>query len=226
MNVGVGPLQEIYEMSESNKNAVALAVIAAIGGWGTAALSNWDKISGSSKPTVSVDAKKYADITDLAVRSISNGIYADSEVSEKLLSLDRYPGLTEEEVQYRGFKKAVFLRVASFNANQELLREALETVKKEGSGLTESSLARLNVEYKDILKAKLKWLKNDAVPQLRQRFTPPPGQQLQQQQQEACPGLNVAIPKDFWILPDVSIQQYVCDFTALEAEIALIQAAL
>lgn len=89
-------------------------------------------------------------------------------------------------------------------------------------GITKPNLERLKGEYQDILRARLKWLKTEVIPKLNQHAL----QTKQLQQQQVCSPISIAIPKDFWVLPDVSIEDSVCDLPTLEAEIDIIQYAL
>lgn len=178
------------------------------------------EIKTNSSKTTTINSKKYADLEEIAHRNVIDGIHRDSDVTMKLPMIKEYPGLTIEEVEYRGLKKAVFLRIFFFKANQDILFDALKKAGREGvKGITKPNLERLKGEYQDILRARLKWLKTEVIPKLNQHAL----QTEQQQQQQACSPISIAIPKDFWVLPDFSIEVSVCDLPTLEAEIDIIQ---
>lgn len=46
-------MNDITKQPESAKGAIALALVAAISGWGTSAITNWDKLVGTKPPEVS-----------------------------------------------------------------------------------------------------------------------------------------------------------------------------
>ncbi len=211
--------------SSTSKVAIVTAVIAAVGGWGTTAITNWDKLFPPSAATPTNTASNRETLSDAtksaATRSIARALSFSSDVGDKTAFLENFPGLTAEEVRYRGLRKGVFLQVLAFRANGELLAESLNVLKRQGERITDADIARVVADLPSLLRMKLQWLRGEAIPKLTSYM-----QTKRAMIEQRTPAVEVALPESLWILPGTKSMTYVTDLPSLEEEIKLLEATL
>ena len=211
--------------SSSSKTVIILALITAAAGWGTSAITNWDKLFGQSASNSNTAATKAsapsAATRTVAVRAVANALSHDSEVGGKLSRLPEFPGLTEDEVRYRGLRRAVFVQIYSFQADKELLMDALNTMKRQGAKILDSDIRRIEAELPELLRTKLQWLKKDAIPELTAYMKSPAAQA-----QQRTSTVQVRLPESVWIIPQSNASADVSQLSALQEEARLLESIL
>src|SRR5262249_25995909 len=75
--------------------------------------------------------------------------------------------LDNNEFLYRRLRKAVFLNIRSFQANDEILKGGLTTLTKRGYQIKEEMIGRLVAEMPELKAIKLRWLEDEAIPALQ-----------------------------------------------------------
>jgi len=136
--------------------------------------------------------------------------------------LDLPPGLSEDELDYRRLKRAVFLNLDALRANDAILKTTIDELQKRGHGWVAQQEARLMAALPQLKAAKLRWLEDWAIPTL-QRTMDEIGVR------QSIPSAVVPLPQEAWILdhePDDPPTITIRNMTALKEEARLIKQSL
>src|SRR6266478_4556280 len=104
--------------------------------------------------------------------------------------------LDRDEINYRRYRRAVFLNLLDMQAKQQFLQDGMEMMMKRGHADAGKVLTRIVNELPDIRTQKLRWLKDEAKPALQKAIEALHSNPMSQSQASA----KVALPKIAWIL--------------------------
>ncbi|NET05168.1 MAG: hypothetical protein F6K16_10670 [Symploca sp. SIO2B6] len=93
-------------------------------------------------------------------------------------------------------RKAVFLNLLSFEADEEILKSGLESLQRRGySFISSEYINRLIAELPRLKASKLRWLEDQAIPALRRDL-----EELQNSPVQRSARASVPLPSIAWIL--------------------------
>ena len=127
----------------------------------------------------------------------------------------------QNEIQYKRLRKAVFLRLLSFQADITILKDSLESLTKRGHSFVAIHITRILGELPRIKSEKLRWLEDQAIPALRRDI-----EDVQNSPVQRGASASVILPKIAWILDhdnDDEPKETVYDMQLLEEEVSLLK---
>lgn len=136
-------------------------------------------------------------------------------------------GATKEEndeIQFKRLRKAVFQQMLSFQANTQILKNALETLESRGFKNVSVHKSRLLREMPHLKSERLRWLEDKAIPALQKSIEP-----IQRSFLQSVPKANVPLPKIAWILDHKNGEisdEIVTNMSLLEEEVSVLKEAI
>jgi len=125
------------------------------------------------------------------------------------------------EMQYRRLRRSVFFNLRYFQADETILKEALESLNRRGHSFDSVHITRIVAELPRIRAARLRWLEDEAIPALRRDM-----ELLSQRPTQREAEAYVVLPRIAWILnhdqgnePKVGVR----DMSSLEEEVSLLK---
>jgi len=133
----------------------------------------------------------------------------------------RKSSLTTEDEYYRRLRKAIFLNLLNFQANNKILEGTLNLMIKRGFNISEYQKKMAISELENIKKNKLRWLEDLAIPALKEDIKKL-SRSVSQSSAQAC----VNLPEIAWILKHKETEipkECVSNITILENEVSLLK---
>lgn len=128
---------------------------------------SYDSLTGVSDAYHQRVRKQQQLITNLVIQDIQESLEEDLSATSGKASLSgKIPDLG-----YKRLKRAVFLNFPSFNADKTILRGVFASLVKQSTEFSQRDTDRVLAEYTALMRLRLQWLKEQAIPALQADIT-------------------------------------------------------